>query len=148
MNPLRKLLPRASAPSDQLRTELAAEGVLFAEEGLKGSLTLRNYRARGQRITFDKSRIIGKIAVTQQRLLVKTGGQQSQDIDVPHSDPLRAAVKVSIEAPDRICFAFDAGRFRPDRSGTVEVRFVTVQAAQVADLLSRDGWDAPSLGPQ
>ena len=135
MNPLRKMMLGSGRISDDLRAALAAEGPLFMAEELTGSITYRNYRAPGQYSGLRKQATSGAIAVTPQRLVVWAG--RGKNIDVPLDDPLRAAINVTLDKPDRICFAYDAGRFSSDRSGTVEVRLRTVQAPQVADLLRR-----------
>ncbi len=137
MNPLRRRLVGAGRLSDDLRAALTSEGLLFLEEGLAGSITYRNYRAPGSRSSHRKEATSGAIAVTTQRLVIWAGG--GKNIDIPLNHPLRAALKVSIEQPGRICFSYDAGRFRPDRSGTIEVRLRTPQPARVVDLLRASG---------
>jgi len=137
MNPLRRKLAGAGRLSDNLRAALTAEGLLLLEEGLAGSITYRSYRAPGSRSSLRKEATSGAIAVTTQRLVIWAGGGKS--IDIPLHHPFRAALKVSIEQPGRICFSYDAGRFRPDRSGTVEVRLRTAQATRIADLLRATG---------
>ena len=119
--------------ADDLRAALTAETPLFLEEELPGSITYRDYRAPGQRIGLRKEATAGAIAVTATRLVVWAG--RGKNIDIPLDRPSRPYVKVTLDKPDRICFAYDAGRFRPERSGTVEVRLRTVQAAHIADLL-------------
>jgi hypothetical protein len=54
---------------------------------------------------------------------------RSKHIDVPLNHPLRAAIEVSYDPPDRVRFAYDAAAFGPSRSGQVEVRLRTPQAA-------------------
>lgn len=137
MNPLRKMMLRSGRLPDDLRAALAAEGPLVLEEELSGSITYRNYRAPGQYSSLRKQATSGAIAVTPQRLVVWAG--RGKNIDVPLDHPLRAAINVTLDKPDRICFAYDAARFSPDRSGTVEVRLRTVQAPQVTDLLTPRG---------
>ena len=116
---------------------MTAEGPLFLEEGLPGSITYRNYRAPGQRSSLRKDATSGAIAVTPQRLVVWAG--RGKNIDIPLDHPLRTAVQVTVDRPDRICFVYDASRFSTERSGTVEVRLRTTQAAQVANLLEPKG---------
>lgn len=139
MNPLRKMIMMLGSGriSDDLRAALAAEGPLFMEEELSGSITYRNYRAPSQYSSLRKQATVGAIAVTPQRLVVWTG--RDKNIDVPLDHRLRAAINITLDKPDRICFAYDAARFSPDRSGTVEVRLRTAQAPQVADLLTPQG---------
>lgn len=104
------------------------------EEVLAGSVTYRNYRAPGQRSSWRKEAVSGAIAVSSRRLVVWAG--RGKHIDVPLVGPFLATIDIAVEAPDRVRFAYDAGRFSPDRSGTVEVRLRIPHAARVADLLS------------
>jgi hypothetical protein len=133
VNVLLRLLIGTGRLPDDVREVLAAEGVAVLEEGLSGSLTLRDYRAPGRRASWKKSAVSGAIAVTGRRLLVWVGG--AANIDVPLDHPGRSAVGVEAETPDRVCFTYDAAAFHDDRSGQVEVRFRTPGAAHVVDAL-------------
>ncbi|MER7278746.1 hypothetical protein ABT369_30325 [Dactylosporangium sp. NPDC000244] len=55
---------------------------------------------------------------------------------LPLASPVRASVEVSADKPDRVCFAYDAGATDPARSGRVEVRLRTAQAARIVQLLA------------
>jgi hypothetical protein len=90
------------------------------DEELPGSITYRNYRAPCQYSGWKKEATSGAIALTSSRLVVWTS--RSKHIDVPLDHPLRAAITVSLNRPDRVRFAYDAQAFRPSRSGYVEVR--------------------------
>jgi hypothetical protein len=137
MKSLRNMMLGSGRLPDELRVASAAEGLLFLEEGLSGSITYRNYRAPGQRSRLSKDATTGAIVVTSQRLIVWAG--RGKNINVPLDHPLRAAINVTLDRPDRICFAYEAGRFSTERSGTIEVRLRTPQAAQVAELLKPKG---------
>ena len=134
VNPLRRLLFGSGRLSDDLRTTLTAEGIVFLDEGLPGSVTYRNFRAPGRYSNWRKSALIVALAVTSRRLLV-VAGRGGKMIDVPLDDPRRAAVTVGIEPPDRVVFTVDVGAFSPDRSGTMEIRLRTARAAEVVALL-------------
>jgi len=133
MKSLRNMMLGSGRLPDDLRAASTAEGVEFLEEGLPGSITYRNYRAPGQRTSLRKEATTGAILVTSQRLVVWAG--RGKNIDVPLDHPLRAAIDVRLDGPDRICFAYDAGEFSTERSGMIEVRLRTDQAAQVAEIL-------------
>jgi hypothetical protein len=136
VNPTRLFLGSGRL-SDQLRAELAAEDLLLLEEGLTGSITLRRYRAPGQRAWFAKQAILGAIVITSGRLVVWVG--RSKNIDVPLTHPWFGAIQVTVDRPDRVRFAYDAGRFSASRSGVVTVRLRTAQAQHVVELLSALG---------
>ena len=133
MDPLRRLLFGSGRLPDDLRAELAREDLVVLEEGLMGSITLRHYRAPGKRSSWKKQAVSGAIAVTAHRLVVWAGG--AKNIDIPRTDPSRTAITITTDRPDRICFAYDAARFDPSRSGQVEVRFRTTRAPQILRAL-------------
>jgi hypothetical protein len=135
VNPLRRALLGSGQLPVELRAALAAEKALVLEEGLTGSVTFRNYRAPHQHTGLRKDAVSGAIAVTSQRFVVWAG--RYKHIDVPHYHPLRAAIEVTAERPDRVCFAYNPGAANPALSGRVEVRLRTAQASRVAELLDR-----------
>jgi hypothetical protein len=134
VKPLRRALLGSGRLPEDLRAALIAEGLVVLEEELTGSITYRNYRAPGQRSSWKKEATSGAIAVTANRLVVWTG--RSKHIDVPLDHPLRAAIEVSLDPPDRVCLGYDAAAFGPSRSGQVEVRLRTPQAAHIVDVLT------------
>jgi len=133
MNPLRRLLLGSGRFPADLRAELQAERARVLEEGLAGSITYRGYRAPGRRYSFRKVAVNGAIAITERRLVARVG--RGQEVDLPLDDPRLGAIGATLDAPDRLCLGFDAGAFRDDRSGTVELRFTTAQAGRVVELL-------------
>jgi len=134
VNPLRRALTGSGELPAPLRAELDAEGLLLLEETLPGSITFRHYRAPGRRDSLRKVAISGAIAVTAGRLVVCV--RASKHIDVSRSGPLWSAIEVAVDKPGRVCFAYDAAAFSTERSGRVEVRLCTEQAARVVELLS------------
>ncbi|MFD9902991.1 hypothetical protein [Streptomyces sp. NPDC059063] len=133
MNRVLRLLLGPGRMAAPLRAELEAEGLVLLEEGLLGSITFRNYRARLTRISYRKELISGAIAVTGGRLVVWV--KRSKHIDIPLDGPYRKLVQATAEDPGRLCLTYDAGALDDTRSGRVEVRFRTAAALRVADLL-------------
>jgi len=88
---------------DEVRAQIEAEGALALEEGLRGSITYRDYRAPGDRAHVQRVGTVGAIAVT----LVWT-------------DTRVTALKL-LAQPDGLKLTFGAAAFGPDRSGHVEV---------------------------
>jgi hypothetical protein len=134
VNPLRRLLLGSGRLPAELGAALALEELLLLDEGLSGSITFRGYRSSLRRSLWRREPISGSIAVTARRLVVWAG--RSKHIDVPLTHPLRAAIAVAVERPGRVCFAYDAAAFDASRSGRVELRLRTAQAARVAELLT------------
>lgn len=135
VNPVRRLLMGSGQFPPELRAALEAEGVLALDEGLPGSITYRNYRARGRYSSYRKQGVTGAAAVTGQRLVVWAA--RSRQIDVPLIHPSRQLIDVGLDEPDRVRFGYDAGKFSDSRSGTVEIRLRTARAGHILELLSR-----------
>jgi hypothetical protein len=132
VNPFKFLLGSATMPAN-LRSSLEAEGITFLAEGLTGSITYRNYKAPGKRYGVAKQGTAGAIGISGQRLVVwvSRGGY----VDIPLA-MVGSAVQASSDQPDRVSFKYDAGRFRPETSGQVEIRLKTPQAAQIMNLIN------------
>ena len=132
MNPFKFLLGRAQLPA-QLRSSLEPEGINFLAEGLTGSINYRNYRAPGKRYGVAKQGTAGAIAISSRRLVVwvSRGGY----IDIPLT-MVGSAVRASSDKPDQVSFRYEAGQFRPETSGKVEIRLKTTQAAQIMNMLN------------
>jgi Domain of unknown function (DUF1707) len=121
----------ASAPRDP-RSTLAEEGVVLIAENLRGWITYRRYRAPGSYSSWRKAMIMGTVALTHHRLLVWSG--RTKHVDVPFNHPLRSAIEVSVDKPNRLTIAVDVSAFHNDRSGEIELRFKTPLATQIADV--------------
>lgn len=111
---------------------LEAEGIVLLDEGLRGSITLRNYRAPGRVHSYKSSLFAGSLVITEMRF---AGFAFSKAlIDIPlHDDRLRA-LEVSAPNDGLLSIGFDASVFDLQRSGTVECRYHTEHAV---DFLER-----------
>ncbi|MEV6275855.1 hypothetical protein [Nocardia sp. NPDC051832] len=128
---------RAGRLPAELRSELEAEGVLVLAEELPGTLTLRNYRAPWRYTSASKETVTGAVGVTDKRLVVWAQGRSV--LDVPRLAGQVAKLEVAAEGADTIFFGFAAEDFHADRSGRVEFRFCTIEAARIAELLGARG---------
>ncbi|MBO0867514.1 MAG: hypothetical protein J2P15_03025 [Micromonosporaceae bacterium] len=133
MNVLARLVLGSGRLPEQLRARLRSESLILLEEGLIGSITWRDYRAPGQYANWRKDLVSGAIGISNTSLVVFAG--RAKRIDLPLRHPRRSAVEVSLERPDRILFAQDAGAFLPDRSGRIEYRLRTAQAGHIHAVL-------------
>jgi hypothetical protein len=116
---LGRLLLGSGTLPDDLRAELTAEGLDQEEEGLRGTVTYRRYRAPHRRSHWRREWIRAALAITDRRLLVAIRGRPF--LDVPWDDPRLDAMEVSVD-DDRLLISFDAGLFDERRSGRVELR--------------------------
>lgn len=116
-----------------LRAELEREGVLFMEEGLRGSATFRHFRSPGRRSHWRRTWYPSSLVLTKQRVLALA--YSNPIIDVPLTDERLRRMQFTREEGDRLSVAFDASLFHDDWSGTIEYRFRTPLASRFIELL-------------
>ena len=137
VNTLRRLLIGSGTMPDVLAAALVADGLVLLEQGLPGSVTYRHYRAPRQYSSYRKVAISGAVGISAHRLIVWDG--KLRQIDVPISLIADSGVTIAETHPGRVSFQYDAGRFSPERSGSVEVRLRTAQAGRIVALLTDTG---------
>lgn len=116
-------LPRA------VRAALDAEGIRLLEEGIRVSVTYRNFRAPGKRFTRKRRVSLGAIAVSRARLVAYAG--RIRLVNVALDDPAVAKIEVEALGPDCVSIAFNPADFNPGQSGRIECRFFTPQAENI-----------------
>ncbi|MDQ7784869.1 MAG: hypothetical protein RDU20_18445 [Desulfomonilaceae bacterium] len=128
---------------------LESEGVLLAEEGLGGSVVLRDFKAAGKRFKRHKSWFSGSVALTSKRVIAFAFSKQI--INVPFDDPRFAKLACETPSDTRLCFSFRAEDFNTETAGMVEVGFTTPKARLFEEMLGaerhrvgRDRTDHPS----
>ena len=118
-----------------LMSELNAEGIVVFDEGVKGSVTYRNFSAPGKRFSWRRQGFSGSIALTKLRLVAVAFSKFL--INVPVTDERLHAIHFSVEDNGSFCVTFDASLFHDDWSGTIEYRFKTPEAQRLVELLHR-----------
>lgn len=113
--------------------EIEQEGILLLDEGVKGSVTYRNFHAPGRYAAWERRGFSASIAVTKVRLLALA--YTSPVINVPFADERIQAMRYSLKHNDTLCITFDADLFHADWSGTIEYRFRTAEAQHCLELL-------------
>jgi hypothetical protein len=125
----RQARPKGQLPDD-LRSELAAEGILVIEEGVPATIMYRHYRAPGRSGNWRGDYLVA-FAMSERRLLVygATPDRRPPSPFVNVSWEQAKAGGLSAVPADgglRLCFEFSA--LYPDRSGQAEVLLRTGQA--------------------
>lgn len=121
---------------EPLMTQLKREGIILSDEGVKGSVTYRNFHRPGSSSSLRKQWFAASITLTKIRLL--TLWSSNPTINVPLTDERIHAMHYSLEDNAAVlCIAFDAGLFHDDWSGTVEYRFRTPEAQHFLELLQK-----------
>jgi hypothetical protein len=118
-----------------LLSQLKAEGLVLFDDGVKGSITYRDFSAPGKRFSLRRQWFAGAIALTKLRLV---GVAYSKFlINVPLTDERIHKLSYSVEDDGAFCVAFDASLFHADWSGTIEYRFKTPEAQRFVELLQK-----------
>jgi hypothetical protein len=107
------------------------EGSMLADEGFKGTVTYRNFRAPGRYSNWKRQWFTASIALTNTRLLAFQ--YSAPIIDVPFTDARFCQLNFSVENDGALLVAFDASLFHDDWSGTIEYRFFTPHAPEFLD---------------
>jgi hypothetical protein len=124
------------------RPELAAEGIVLADEGIPGWLVTRRLRGPGTRYRYRGQGFVGSVVVTRSRVLCFAFGNKL--VDVPFSDPRMAALEVAAPAAGRLTIAFEAAAFRDGWKGRMELRLSTPLASRFRDILVSRGAEVVS----
>jgi hypothetical protein len=112
---------------------LKAEGILALDEGIKGSITYRDFHAPGKYSAWRRQWFTGSIVLTQVRLVSLLS--LSTAIDVPLTDERIRSMRFSVEKEGTLLVAFDPSLFHPGWSGTMEYRFRTSEAPAFLEKL-------------
>ncbi|MEQ1761951.1 MAG: hypothetical protein ABL984_02270 [Pyrinomonadaceae bacterium] len=118
----------------QLVAEFRNEGVLFSDEGIRGTVTYKNFRGGGWRYSnWKRQWFAAAITLTEKRLVAYR--LRHPIIDVALDDPRLKQVEFSIEEPETLLLAFDASWFQPNWTGRIEYRFRTPVSLGIAEHL-------------
>lgn len=116
-----------------LLTRLECEGVLLLDEGVRGSVTYRDFRSPERYSSWRREWYTASIALTKFSLVALR--RSAPIIDVPLTDARIRRLRLLPEGRDTLLVAFDAALFRDDWSGTIEYRFRTPQARLFVDAV-------------
>lgn len=131
---LYKLFGIGRMPTD-LRAAAEGEGVILFEEGIRGTVTYRDFRGGGRYANWKRQWYGASIALTARRLI---GCRHSQlIIDVALDDPRIKQMTFATKGPDVFAASFEAGLFQKDWSGKLEYQFKTPIAQTLQDELQK-----------
>jgi hypothetical protein len=115
---------------------LESEGIVLLDEGLRGSVTLRNFCAPGRFHTYKKSIFAGSLVLTEQRFAGFAFSKPVINVAL-HDDRLRA-LEISVPRDGVLEIRFDPAVFDIQSSGLVEFRFPTGSALLFLERLGSD----------
>ena len=113
-------LPKAMRPI------LESEGIALFDEGLGGTITLRNYRSPTRWSSYRCSWFTGSLVVTGIRFAAFSISRPL--INVPLDVERLRLLDCSIEKGTKLKVAYDAADFDDNATGKVELRFRTAKA--------------------
>jgi hypothetical protein len=119
-NPITALLLGRGGLSDALRVELESEGIVHREDGLRGSITYRHYRAPGERSNWSKEAIRASLVVTRRRLGVFVRSRPF--VNVAFDDPRFARLDLRVDGASLTIEVDDASVFNDRASGQITTR--------------------------
>ncbi|MBN2292094.1 MAG: hypothetical protein JXM70_06695 [Pirellulales bacterium] len=120
-------------PDEELR-RLQAESELLREEGLRASITYRDYRAKWQRCKWRRKWFVGSIMLTSKRIVAFAG--KKPVVNIEYDDPRMEAVKIIAESDERLLISFDTSEFHTDQSGTIELRYSTPETERISEIIA------------
>lgn len=129
---LYRLFGFGKIPED-LAAQLKTEGIVLLDEGIKCTVTYRNFRSPRRYAAWKRQWYTASLVLTEARLFAL--GFSHTIIDVPLEDERLSRVSFSLEANGTLLIAFDAALFHQDWSGRIEYRFRTQYGQAFLDKL-------------
>jgi hypothetical protein len=115
---------------------LEAESIVLLDEGLRASVTFRNFRAPGRFHTYKSSAFAGSLVLTEQRFAGFAFSKPVINVGL-HDDRLRA-LEISVPRDGVLSVHFDPSVFDLQSSGSVEFRFRTEKALLFLERLGSE----------
>jgi len=116
-------------------SELKGEVIVASDEGIKSTLTYKNFRAPGRYSNWKRRWFAGAIILTEKRLVLQ---QYSQPvINILLTDERFQKIKISLETEDTLLFEFEPHLFLENSSGNIEWRTRTPHAKIIYERLTK-----------
>lgn len=118
----------------ELVEQFRSEGLLFIDEGIRCSVTYKNFRGGGRISNWKRQWFGGGIILTEKRLVAYR--LRTVIIDVTLDDPRIKRIEFSTEEPETLLAAFEADLFQRDWKGRIEYRFRTPFSTPLLEKLN------------
>ncbi len=122
---LYKLFKIGSIPK-KLRPMLEAEGFVVYDEGVSGSLFMKDFKSPWRRAKYRKELFSGFLAVTKKRVIAQAYWKRVVNIPLDHKK--FQLIEIELVNPKCIEFAFESSDFYADWTGRIVLRFNTLKA--------------------
>ena len=120
--------------SHEIISQLESESLTLIDEGIKASVTFKNFKSPGRRSSWRRNFFTASIALTGTRLFAQAFSKKI--IDVPLTDERIQLINFDLMPKGGLLLTFDAGLFQEKWSGTIEYRFHTELAKDFYDKLA------------
>ena len=116
--------------------QLKSEGLVLIDEGLSGTVTLRNFRSPRRRSSWRRSWFSGSLVLTEERFWAFT--YFNPVVSVAIADQKFSELKCSVGDNSILEIEFEISHFQPDSSGLIVCRYKTSLARQFVELLQSE----------
>ena len=124
---------------DEVRVQLESEGgMLFLAEGVVTTSILTDFKAPGVRCSYSRMTIIGFLALSEQRIVIRAKCWHKIDVNTTFDDPKFKTIAFN-PTEKYLSLKFDPSGFIPDASGQVEIRIHVPNVSKVAKILEEKG---------
>lgn len=120
-------IPKRYAPA------LRREGVVLIDEGVGGSVTLKNFKAPGRRCSWKKSLFTGSLVLTRKTFAAFAFSKPL--VYVPFSHHRFSDLHCRMTDDHTLSITFDPSAFHENWSGTIDIRYKTSQARRIEGAL-------------
>jgi hypothetical protein len=121
----------------KLRPVLESEGIVVADEGIRGWFKTKHVKGPGKRFIHRTAGISGSLVITEKRIICFTFGKRQINIDF--DNPNITKLFADIPEEKTLSIAFEGSDFRDDWSGIIEFLFKTEKARQFLDHMQSKG---------
>lgn len=118
---------------EPLLSELKSENIIASDEGIKTTITYKNFRAPGRYSNWKRRWIAGAIILTGKRLILQQYSRPVINLEL--TDERFKKIKISLETADTLLFEFEPHLFLENSSGQIEWRSRTPYAKIIYDRL-------------
>jgi hypothetical protein len=133
---LTKLLLGNGTLKPELRAALEAEGLVLVEEGLRGSVRYKRFKAPGRR---HHDKITGErigLGISEERFVVYCRSGSAELIDSAFTNPRVGMLDVSLEGEDKVAIRIDYDHADVAKvSGEITIRATTPNATNIVEEL-------------
>ena len=124
---------------DEVRDQLESEGgMLFLEEGVVTTSILIDFKAPGVRCSYRRMTIIGFLALSEKRIVIRAKCWHKISINTTFDDPRFKAI-VFNPSEKYLSLSFDPSGFIPNASGQVEIRVHVPNVSKAVKILEEKG---------